>query len=140
MQHELLYCVGAHAAPGKCCTGHGVGPPPAAHLFCPPLSSRRWTSWTTSILPCPLASNWVQSMRSADGDQRAGQEVKVFMSHPRCLVATLCPSAEGLSLGQQPSYNHPPQSPLSAPSCPSGLQVVGSCPWLLSLSVLHQLS
>lgn len=96
-----------------------------------PPSSRRWTSWTTSILPCLLASNWVQSMRRADarpeGWQR-GQGVGL----PPPLPGGLC---------QQPSYNHPPPSPVSAPSpCPSGLQVVGSCPWLLSLLVLHQLS
>lgn len=137
MQHELLYCIGAHVAPGKCCTGHD-----AAHLFCPPRSSRRWISWTTSILPFPLASNWVQSMRRADGRPEGwqrGQGVHIFC--PRCLVAMLCPSAEGHSLCQQPSYNHPPQSPVSAPSpCPSDLQVVGPCPWLLSLLVLHQLS
>lgn len=68
--------------------------------LCPPGDWPRWTTWR---LPCPLASSWVQSMRSADGKPEDGRKRSAYFSASSPSDCHVVSSAEGRSPCQQSS-------------------------------------
>lgn len=112
--------------------------------LCPPspLPSWGWSSENTWMLPIPLASSWVQSMRSTDGNPGVRRKRSVYLSaflsiQSPCCVPLLKNTDPAISLLPQP---HSLLSSFSSISLLSVIEVAGICPWLLSVLELYQLS